>query len=330
MTWQVVARKDFRDAVRSRWLLGIGLIFLLVIAGSTGVFYFFLSDATGGEVSFSSSLLYGTFVGTGLFSFSFTGLLAFVLGFMALVSSYNSLVGERVTGTIKLLLSLPHERRDLVVGKWLGRSAVVVLPALVGFLLAIVLMIAAGARVQFDTFLPQVLLTVLLAVTFVSIGVGVSAATDSTSRATLTAIGLYFVLTLLWSLVAQGVARIVDEVRKALGMEVLSDAASLKLRLFVKYLNPLNAYETIVAQVYYGTDGLPGSIGELDQIGLEVTPAMWARLIKEGRAGKSVAVQEFGGSLPAYLSIEVMFLVLVAWTVLPPILGFLTFRETDL
>jgi ABC-2 type transport system permease protein len=320
VTWQVVARKDFRDAIRSRWLLGLGIFFLVIIAGTTGGFYFFIADVTGGEAELTSRLLYGTFIGTGLISLSYTGLLAFVLAFLALVSSYNSLVGERESGTLKLLLALPHDRRDLVVGKLLGRSAVVVLPVLVGFVLAVLLMIAAGARVQFDTFLPQVGLTALLAVTFVSIGVGVSAATGSGRRATLTSLGLYFVLSLLWSLIAQGVPRIVTEARKLVGMDALSSAASLKLRLFVKYLNPMTAYETIVAQVYFGADG-------------SETAGLQARLIKEGQAGQLQAIQAFRESpetLPVYLSVQFIFFVLLAWTVLPPILGYLAFRDADL
>ena len=40
--------------------------------------------------------------------------------------------------------------------------------------------------------------------------------------------------------------------------------------------------------------------------------------------------EELGGSLPPYLSDPVVVLILAAWVVVPPLLGYAVFREADL
>ena len=61
MTWQAIARKDFRDAVRSKWLWGLSAVFIGLFAGTA---YFLGSNASsesnGGSLStaFSTSSNY--------------------------------------------------------------------------------------------------------------------------------------------------------------------------------------------------------------------------------------------------------------------------------
>jgi ABC-2 type transport system permease protein len=306
MSWQAVAQKDFEDAIRSRWLWGLSAFFLLFFGGTTALFYVYVAGPDA-----NSDSLFGLFA-SGFLSFSYTGFLAFALAFIALITSYGAIVDERESGTLKLLLSLPHDRRDVVAGKIAGRSAVVVIPALVGFLIALVALLATGTRIVPGHFFPQVALTALLAVAFVSIGVGVSASADSGRQATLGTLGLYFLFALLWSFVARGFPQLLTEVAKRLpGLEPLSGALTVKLRLFVKYLNPLRAYETLVAEVYFGDP-------------------VQARLVKEGLFTQMQAQQVLQDGLPVYLTGPFIFAVLLAWIVVPPVLGYWGFRDQDL
>ncbi|WP_152039446.1 ABC transporter permease [Salinigranum salinum] len=306
MSWQAVAQKDFEDAIRSRWLWGLSAFFLLFFGGTTVLFYVYVAGPDA-----NSDSLFGLFA-SGFLSFSYTGFLAFALAFIALITSYGAIVDERESGTLKLLLSLPHDRRDVVAGKIAGRSAVVVIPALVGFLIALVALLATGTRIVPGHFFPQVALTALLAVAFVSIGVGVSASADSGRQATLGTLGLYFLFALLWSFVARGFPQLLTEVAKRLpGLEPLSGALTVKLRLFVKYLNPLRAYETLVAEVYFGDP-------------------IQARLVKEGLFTQMQAQQVLQEGVPVYLSGPFIFAVLLAWIVVPPVLGYWGFRDQDL
>jgi ABC-2 type transport system permease protein len=310
MSWDAVAHKDFRDAIRSRWLWGLSLLFVGFIGGIPAVVYGAFGDGGG-----SSEALFGASGGIPLvgLSLSYSGILAFIVAFIALVSSHGSLIDERESGTLKLLLSLPHSRRDVVVGKFLGRTVVVALPVLAGFLVAIVVMIATSTTVGFGTLLSQIALTVVVAAAFVAIGVGVSASSTSNRQATVSIFGLYFLLAFLWSLVARGFPALLSEVAKRLpGVSAPEALTVVKLRMVIKYLNPLRAYETLVA-------------------GLYADSALAARLVKAGFQERLVLGNALQGQdLPAYFQGWFLLLVLLAWVAGPLALGYYVFRGEDL
>lgn len=188
MSWQVVARKDFEDAVRSRWLIALTAFFVLLV----GAVVFVVRPAPGETVS-SNQVLNSLFIKDAL--------VTTLVPLIALVTAYNAVVGERSSGSLKLLLSLPHSRADVVFGKVLGRSAAFATPVVVGFLLPGVVL--AVGPLQFDpvAFLGFTLLVVLLGAAFVSIAVGFSSATASHRLAVAGAIGIYFLFVPLWGAV---------------------------------------------------------------------------------------------------------------------------------
>jgi ABC-2 type transport system permease protein len=306
MSWQAVARKEFRDAIRSRWLHGSTLFFALFLGGAAALFFGVLIGPEGRQVS----NLFGFFANLGVFSFSFPGLLALVLGFIALSTSYGSITGERETGSIKLLLSLPNSRLDAVVGKFLGRSAVVVAALLVGFLFVFVVLVATGTRLQLGSFVPQVALTALLGMAFVSIGLGISALAGSNREATLATMGLYLIFAVLWGSISEGIPKLLNYAAEQVGMGGVSELTRVKLGVFLKYLNPLKAYETLAAELYYG-------------------PAQ-ARLVSATFGEQTALGPVFQESIPFYFSGGVIFAILLAWIVLPVAVGYWAFERDDL
>ena len=306
MSWQAVARKEFRDAIRSRWLHGSTLFFALFIGGAAALFFGVLIGPDGRQVS----NLFGFFANLGVFSFSFPGLLALVLGFIALSTSYGSITGERETGSIKLLLSLPNSRLDAMIGKFLGRSAVVVAALLVGFLVAFAVLIATGTRLELGSFVPQVALTALLGMAFVSIGLGISALASSNREATLATMGLYLVFAVLWGSVSEGIPKLLNYAAEQAGMGALAVATRVQIGVFLKYLNPLKAYETLAAQLYYG--------------------AAQARLVSATFGEQNALGPILQESIPFYFSGWFLFAILLAWIVLPVAVGYWAFERADL
>ncbi|KAB1192903.1 ABC transporter permease subunit [Haloferax sp. MBLA0076] len=308
MTLESVARKDFRDAIRSRWLLGLTLFFSLIIGGSTALFYGVLLKGAGAN----SETLFGlTTAPGGLFSFSYAGMLGFILALIALVTAHGSLIDERESGTMKLLLSLPNSRRDVVFGKLVGRTLVVLVSMLAGFVIALFAMLFTGGQVMFASYAGQVALSGLLATAFVSIGVWLSATSESQRQALFSTIGLYFIFAVLWSTVATGVPRVLNwAIEQLPGIEPMAGEQVALMRMFIKYLNPLRAYETLVAQLY--------------------GPAPAARLFKAG-LGESLVLQPiFQESIPFYLTGPFILVILLGWIVIPPLLGYWTFTRVDL
>ena len=183
--WQSVAKKEFRDAVRSRRLLALVAVFVLITVGGEYLVAE-LWTPPGREVAVET-LVSGLFVANIVF-----------VPLVGLVSGYKAVAGERETGSYKLLLALPHSRVDVVLGKLLGRGAVVCASILAGAL------VGAGGAVLFvgsvdvAAYLTFYGLTLLYALAFLGLGIGISAAAGSTSVAVAASFGTFVFFQFLW------------------------------------------------------------------------------------------------------------------------------------
>ncbi|MFB6081611.1 MAG: ABC transporter permease subunit [Halanaeroarchaeum sp.] len=195
MSVLAVARKDFADARRSKALLALGILFVVMGVGGTYLYTLLPTmDPDAGPITAD-----GLFVFLGQIS-------ALFIAISAVVLSYRSIAGESESGSLKLLLGLPHTRRDVFLGKIIGRSGVLFIALLVGilatFAVAITLLEGTSA-VGFAGFL---VVTLLFGFVYVTLMVAISASTTSTSRAATLGIGLFVVLELTWDVVVFGVA----------------------------------------------------------------------------------------------------------------------------
>lgn len=186
MTWTAIARKDFRDARRSKILWGTIAVYTLFVA-------FILESNRGysmqgaGDVETTMSSM----IGTGMF----------VLPLAVVVIAYLSITGERESGSVKYLLGLPTRRRDVVLGKFVGRAAVAVVSVLVALL--------AGGAVMWMLYDPMpvveyaqfVLLSLYFVVAYVATVVGISAVASSRGKALSGALAVYFPLSVFWVLI---------------------------------------------------------------------------------------------------------------------------------
>lgn len=180
MSTLLVARKDFQDAIRSRTLLIVASLFTAFLAFYT---YYTFAMATPGEPAAVADLYRPV---------------ASVVAVVGTLLGYNAIVGERASGSLKFLLGQPHTRRDVVIGKFLGRAAVVAVTVLVGFavvgahyaVLAESLSVTAYARLAGKI--------LVLGVVFVAIAIALSAALRSATAATWGAVWLAFLFAFVW------------------------------------------------------------------------------------------------------------------------------------
>jgi ABC-2 type transport system permease protein len=189
VSWSVVARKDFDDSVRSRWLQALTVLFVVLVALAVLLERFIGSGATVTSERLVNGLVMRDLIVTGL------------VPLIALVVSYNAVVGERESGSLKLLLSLPHTRGEVVVGKLIGRAASFGLAVVVGMLVPALALALGPLRLQIAGFVGFLLFTVVLGIVFVSIAVGTSAAVATNIRAITIATAIYFLFVPVWSIV---------------------------------------------------------------------------------------------------------------------------------
>ncbi|OLZ42365.1 ABC transporter [Natrinema saccharevitans] len=193
MSTITVAKKDFRDAVRSRLLIGLTVLFALFTVGGAALASWAsgLFSEGGGDSTVGLILALQTPAG-------------FLVPVIALIVGYGAIAGERESGSLKFLLGLPHRRRDVVLGKVLGRTGVVAVSILIGFAVGLVGLVAFVGEVSPVDYLAFTLVTVGFGFVYVCLGVGISAMTRSTTKAAVGAIGLVVLFWFLWGTITQG------------------------------------------------------------------------------------------------------------------------------
>ncbi len=186
-----VACKEFRDGFRNRWMLATGCLFAVL---ALGIAYF--GAVTSGRVGFTS--LDVTIA-------SLTTLAAFVIPLISLLIGYDTVVGERDSGTLSLLLSYPLSRTELIAGKFLGHSAVLAVAIVVGFgaAVAAIEIMSPGARTldAWGDMAMFMLSASLLGTSFVGMACLISVLTRDKARAAALALLTWFSLVVLFDLV---------------------------------------------------------------------------------------------------------------------------------
>lgn len=312
---RAVAEKDFRDAVRSRALLVLTAAFVVFFAVAAYLFADQVQQAldTAANASNASQAQQAQQIRDRLTSDAFLGSLTqvtrLIIPLTGVVVSYAAVVGERESGTLKLLLALPHSRLSVVLGKFVGRSGVVTVPVLLGFLVAAPIFPLLGVPFKPVGFVAFALATALIGVVFVAISLGASAAFPS-SRGTVIVLLLLFVqFTLLWGPISNFFVR---RVPSWLSLD-LGNLARIKLFLVARHINPVRAYESLVA-----------SVGP--QSPLQARTSLLGRF--QGQFATQLLQQN--GGLPVYLTDGALVVYLLLWVAVPLALGYWAFEAADL
>ena len=191
-----IARKEFWDRIRSRWVLAVAVIFTvfaLVIA--------YFGAAQQGAVGFKSIEL--TIA-------SLVSLVIYLVPLIALILGYDAIVGERERGSLDLLLSLPITRLELLLGKYLGLAAALAFSTVAGFgLVGVVLSYGIGLTGFLD-YTGFILSTLLMGLAFLSLALLISVLASSKVVASGAAIALWFFYVLVYDLILLGILVITE------------------------------------------------------------------------------------------------------------------------
>ena len=114
-----LALKEFRDGVRNRWVVATILLLGGLALGLTVV-----GSAPAGALKASA---------LDVAVVSLATLSVYLVPLIALMISFDAIIGEVERGTALVLLSYPVARWQVVAGKFLGQSSVLALAILVGY-----------------------------------------------------------------------------------------------------------------------------------------------------------------------------------------------------
>jgi Cu-processing system permease protein len=272
---RVLAGRELRDGLRNRWVLAVTLL-LAALALALA----FVGSVPVGQVG--AAPLEVVVV-------SLASLSILLLPLIALLLSFDAVVGEAERGTLLLLLAGPVLRWQVVLGKFLGQVAILTVATVLGYGAAALAVAArsgvpdAAATGAFATLIGS---SVLLGAAFVALGLLVSVLVRERQTAAGAALGLWLVAAVIYDLALLG-ALVADAGRRV--TPGLLEALLL--------LNPADAFRLLNLTGFAGVQALSGMAG----LAGEVSP-----------------------SVPA-----VTVGVLLAWTVLPLVAATLVFARRE-
>lgn len=185
-----LAHKEFRDHVRSRWVLAVAVVFAVFALAIA-----YLGTAQEGAVGFR---------GMEVTLVSLTSLAIYLVPLIALLLGYDAIVGERERGSLDLLLTMPITRLELLLGKYLGLATALAFSTVAGFgAVGLVLSWGIGlpALLSYGMFM---LATLAMGFAFLSVALLVSTLARDKIVATGTSMVLWFGFVLIYDLLLVG------------------------------------------------------------------------------------------------------------------------------
>lgn len=179
---------ELLERARDRWVVVISMLFAL-LASAVSLY--------GRDAGESAAALTGP---------SLVTLASLLVPLVALVLSHDAIVGERDRNTLGLLLSLPVSRLEVVVGKFAGRALALMLAVTIGLGVAAVTAGGAQGAVLWQLLGP----TLLLGLSFLSIGMLVSSLVSRPVTAASSVIAIWFLMVFFYDLALLGLLVVTD------------------------------------------------------------------------------------------------------------------------
>ncbi len=170
---KIIAKKEFMDNLRSKWIIVLTFIFILLTLA--------MSFVQGGGGLSSMEI---TVVGILAISSMLVPIIAIMLG-------YNTITGEAESGSLLVVLSNPITRFEVLIGKFVGLGSVLSTSIILGFGVAGIVIMAEDSS-NAAGYAIFMVLTILLGLMFLSVSMWFSAMLKRTVASLGAGIGLFF------------------------------------------------------------------------------------------------------------------------------------------
>ena len=251
LVWHL-AKFELRQGITSPRMIVLGVIFTLFIIGMGWL----LGDLQNGdpESAFFVQNANGALQQLCFFVF-------FVVSLAAIGVSVDAFHKERQANTINILLAKPINRETIVIGKALGLSLVVGIPALVAQILGLIFMINAGDTPSFSGIIAFLICGQIMIFTLVCFQLCFAISARSGTDVVMYGLGMWLLFAVVWNLLIYALSF-------ALGIDVTADdfENDPKFQTIASHmgmLNPGYVYQFAVGLLTHRTlaidlEGIPG------------------------------------------------------------------------
>jgi len=176
-TIYTIAKKEFLDNIRSKWIIVISVIFIILTILSAYV-------AGGG-----SDEVFGGMEATVV---SLMSIYTLLIPLIAILLGFATIAGEAEAGALSVVLSYPVKRVEVLLGKFLGLGSVLAVTPLIGFGLSGVVIAAIIGAEEGLAFLAFIALAIVLGLMYLSLIICISALVRTRVRAIAGGVALFF------------------------------------------------------------------------------------------------------------------------------------------
>jgi len=250
MLW-ILAHKELKDGLRNRWIAAA-----IIVLGTLALALSLLGSAPTGSVRASAM---------DITVISLASLSVYLIPLIALMLSFDALVGEFERGTMMLLLTYPVARWQVIMGKFLGHVLILFIAIFAGYGGAIIIMMLGsdGSSEGWQAYVTMMASSLLLGTIFIALGYLISVLVRERATAAGTAIGLWLVFVVLYDLILFG-ALLLDE------GQVISQQLFSTLML----ISPTDTYRIFNLSLFDNVSQAAGIAGVASEAGLSGTLLM--------------------------------------------------------
>lgn len=183
-----IARQELMINIRNKWTLIFSMIFGVLVVSIS--YFGMIAEGYSGMQNFTRT------------SASILNLVLYVVPLVSLTMGTLSFTGDK--GSMELLFSQPVSRTEVMLGKLLGNFASITLSTLIGFTLAGAIVLATTGAEGLGRYALFVLLSLFLALAFLSVSVLISVISGRKSKAFGLSLFVWFFFVLFYDLLAIG------------------------------------------------------------------------------------------------------------------------------
>jgi len=241
----ILTMKELRDGFRNRWIAAA-----IIVLGILALVLSVLGSAPTGSIRASE---------LDVSVISLASLSVYLIPLIALMLSFDAMVGEFERGTMMLLLTYPVTRWQVIMGKFLGHVLILFIAILVGYGGAVVAMtLVTGSSAEgWQAYVVMMASSMLLGAIFIALGYLVSVLVKERATAVGAAIGLWLVFVVLYDLLLFGALTLDKD--QLIGQHLFS---------MLMLISPTDTYRVLNLSSFEGVSEAAGIAGVASEAGL--------------------------------------------------------------
>lgn len=220
----IIAKKEIMDNVRNLWIIIMTAIFVILTISMSALGAYFSEGWQDLGVTIMIMM----------------SIVQLLVPILSLMLGYAAVVGEIEKGSMNMLISLPANRMEILLGKIIGLGGVLSISILIGFGLAGIVIGVMVPEVNYIEYFIFIISTILIGLVYLAVAFFFSTLFKKRSTALGGAIFLWFFFNMILPIILYGIAF------AGAALPDLMEGVAPDWYYLIQLINPMSAYSALV------------------------------------------------------------------------------------